>query len=51
MLSNPSRISIANSKTPQSTKERALARTTPTGIKPGRYKPTSDKLLAFLQGL
>lgn len=34
-----------------STKERALARTTPTGIKPGRYKPTSDKLLAFLQGL
>ena len=34
-----------------STKERALARTTPTGIKSSRYKPTSDKLLAFLQGL
>ena len=34
-----------------SIKERALARTGPTGIKPGRYKPPSDKLLAFLQGL
>ena len=34
-----------------STKERALARTAPTGIKSGRYKPTSDKLLSFLQGL
>jgi integrase/recombinase XerD len=34
-----------------STKERALARTTPTGIKSSRYKPTSDKLLTFLQGL
>ena len=34
-----------------SIKERALARTTPTGVKAGRYKPTSDKLLAFLQSL
>ena len=34
-----------------SIKERALARTAPTGIKIGRYKPASDKLLAFLQGL
>ncbi|MBC7630433.1 MAG: tyrosine-type recombinase/integrase [Flavobacterium sp.] len=33
-----------------STNERALARTTPTGIKTDRYKPASDKLLAFLQG-
>jgi integrase/recombinase XerD len=31
-------------------KERALARTTPTGVKPGRYRPT-DTLLAFLERL
>lgn len=34
-----------------SIKERALARTNATGIKPGRYKPPSDKLLAFLEAL
>jgi integrase/recombinase XerD len=31
-------------------KEKALARTTPTDTKPGRYKPT-DQLLAFLESL
>ena len=31
-------------------KERALARTTPTDVRPGRYRPT-DQLLAFLQAL
>jgi site-specific recombinase XerD len=31
-------------------KEQALARTTPTTIKPGRYKPT-DTLIAFLEAL
>jgi site-specific recombinase XerD len=31
-------------------KERALARTTPANIQPGRYRPT-DRLLAFLEGL
>jgi site-specific recombinase XerD len=31
-------------------KERALARTTPTNIKPGRYRP-NDRLLAFLESL
>jgi integrase len=31
-------------------KEQALARTTPTGVKPGRYRP-SDQLLAFLERL
>jgi len=31
-------------------KEKALARTTPTGTKPGRYKPP-DQLLAFLEAL
>ena len=31
-------------------KERALAKTTPTNVKPGRYRPT-DKLLAFLEAL
>lgn len=31
-------------------KERALARTTPPTIKPGRYRPT-DNLLAFLESL
>lgn len=31
-------------------KERALARTTPPGTTPGRYKPP-DRLLAFLEGL
>ena len=31
-------------------KERALARTTPFGIKPGRYQP-DDRLLAFLEAL
>jgi integrase/recombinase XerD len=33
-----------------SQKERALARTTPLGSKPGRYRP-SDTLLAFLEAL
>ena len=31
-------------------KERALDRTTPVGVQPGRYRP-SDALLAFLEGL
>jgi integrase/recombinase XerD len=31
-------------------KEKALARTAPTGTKPGRYKPP-DQLLAFLESL
>jgi integrase len=31
-------------------KERALARTTPPGTTPGRYKPP-DRLLAFLETL
>ena len=31
-------------------KERALARTTPPGIRPGRYRPP-DTLLAFLERL
>ena len=31
-------------------KERALARTTPTSVHAGRYRPT-DSLLAFLEGL
>jgi len=31
-------------------KQRALARTRPAGIKPGRYKPP-DKLIAFLEAL
>jgi integrase/recombinase XerD len=31
-------------------KERALARTTPVGVKPGRYRP-ADSLLAFLERL
>ena len=31
-------------------KERALARTTPVGVRPGRYHAT-DKLLTFLEGL
>ena len=31
-------------------KEQALARTTPIGVKPGRYRPT-DELLAFLEAL
>ncbi|MBC7632677.1 MAG: tyrosine-type recombinase/integrase [Flavobacterium sp.] len=34
-----------------STKERALERTAPTGVQPGRYQPASDKLLTFLQSL
>jgi integrase len=33
-----------------STKEEALALTTPLTAKPGRYRPT-DKTLAFLDGL
>lgn len=33
------------------TKEDALARTRPTGTKPGRYKVVDDTLLAYLQGL
>ena len=31
-------------------KEQALARTTPPGVKPGRYRPP-DQLLAFLERL
>jgi hypothetical protein len=31
-------------------KEKALARTTPPGTKPGRYRPP-DQLLAFLEAL
>jgi integrase/recombinase XerC len=31
-------------------KQRALERTTPASIPPGRYRP-SDSLLAFLEGL
>ena len=31
-------------------KERALARTTALGVKPGRYRP-DDRLLAFLEAL
>jgi integrase/recombinase XerD len=31
-------------------KERAIARTTPTGTRPGRYRP-GDRLLAFLEAL
>jgi integrase/recombinase XerD len=31
-------------------KRRALARTTPTNAKPGRYRPP-DRLLAFLENL
>ena len=34
----------------QTLKQRALDRTTPSGIRPGRYRP-SDKLLAFLEQL
>jgi len=33
-----------------SIKERAIAKTTPPGTAPGRYKPP-DRLLAFLEGL
>ena len=33
------------------TKEKALARTKPTGTKPGHYKITDDRLLAFLNAL
>ncbi len=33
------------------TKEKALARTTPTGGHTGRYQPQDDTLLAFLQSL
>jgi site-specific recombinase XerD len=33
------------------TKQTALARTTPTGTRPGRYRPPNDDLLAFLQAL
>lgn len=32
-------------------KEDALARTTPTGAKPGRYEVADDALLAFLEAL
>jgi len=31
-------------------KEQALAKTTPSNVRPGRYKP-EDKLLAFLKRL
>jgi len=31
-------------------KEKALAKTAPLNVKPGRYRP-DDKLLAFLKGL
>jgi integrase/recombinase XerD len=32
-------------------KENALARTTPTGTQPGRYKPPDDELLVYLRNL
>jgi site-specific recombinase XerD len=32
-------------------KENAVARTTPTGTRPGRYKPPDDDLMTFLQNL
>jgi site-specific recombinase XerD len=32
-------------------KERALAKTTPLDVAPGRYRPDNDQLLAFLKGL
>jgi len=32
-------------------KENALARTTPTGTRPGRYKPPDDHLMSFLRNL
>lgn len=32
-------------------KQTAMDRTTPTGTVPGRYRPTDDQLLAFLQAL
>jgi integrase/recombinase XerD len=32
-------------------KQTAMDRTTPTGTEPGRYRPTDDQLLTFLQGL
>jgi integrase/recombinase XerD len=32
-------------------KENALARTTPTGTQPGRYKPAGDELLTYLRSL
>jgi site-specific recombinase XerD len=32
-------------------KQAALDKTTPTGVDPGRYTPTDDTLLAFLQGI
>lgn len=32
-------------------KERALALTTPTSVKTGRYRPPDDKILAFLENL
>ena len=33
------------------TKEKALARTKPTGARPGRYKIKGDTLLRFLESL
>lgn len=33
------------------TKQTALERTTPTGIRAGRYETADDTLLAFLQAL
>ena len=32
-------------------KENALTRTTPTGTRPGRYKPPDDDLKTFLRNL
>ena len=32
-------------------KENAVTRTTPTGTRPGRYKPPDDDLMSFLQNL
>lgn len=32
-------------------KQRAMDRTRPTGVRPGRYRPDDDALLAFLQAL
>jgi len=55
---SPPRCDASTQQSPQiylhanmKTKEDALARTRPTGTKPGRYKVVDDTLLAFLQAL
>ncbi len=32
-------------------KQTAMDRTAPTGASPGRYRPTDDQLMTFLQAL